>query len=174
MSGLHGATSPRWYVVHTHVRQENRAESNLRAWNVETFVPRYRRRRRNQFRAEPIYYTSPLFSRYIFVRFSLEEMLRNVRFTRGVHSVVCVGDMPAPVDDELIAMIKARSDADGFVSLEDDLKPGDEVLVKYGHFTGFAGVFERRMKDSERVMILLKTVTGQVRIVEMRANIAKT
>ncbi|MBA3240909.1 MAG: hypothetical protein H0T60_06750 [Acidobacteria bacterium] len=173
MSGLQGATSLRWYVLHTHVRQENRAESNLRVMNIETFVPRYRQRRRNQFRAKPIYYTSALFSRYIFARFSLEEMLRKVRYTRGVRGVVCVGDEPAPVDDELIEMIKSRSDADGFVCLEDELKPGDEVLVKYGHFSGFAGVFERRLKDSERVMILLKTVTGQVHIVEMRANISK-
>lgn len=141
--------------------------------NVETFVPRYRQRRRNQFRAEPIYYTSALFSCYIFARFRLEEMLRKVRYIRGVRGVVCVGDEPAPVDDALIEMIKSRSDADGFVSLEDELRPGDEVLVKYGYFSGFAGVFERSMKDTERVMILLKTVTGQVRIVETRANIAK-
>jgi transcriptional antiterminator RfaH len=141
--------------------------------NIETFIPRYRQRRRNKFRAKPIYYTSVLFSSYIFARFSLEEMLRRVRYTRGVRGLVCVGNEPTPVDDELIEMIKSRSDADGFVNLEDELKPGDEVLVKYGHFSGFEGVFERHMKDSERVMILLKTVTSQVRIVEIRSNVAK-
>ena len=36
------ADIPFWYAIHTHPKQENRAESNLQAWNVETFIPRIR------------------------------------------------------------------------------------------------------------------------------------
>jgi hypothetical protein len=33
----------RWYAIRTHLNQENRAEANLRAWNVEIFFPRIRK-----------------------------------------------------------------------------------------------------------------------------------
>ena len=63
---------PSWYVLHTHPKQENRAESNLLSWNVETFVPRYKTRRRNQFKSNPGYTVRPLFPGYIFVRLGCE------------------------------------------------------------------------------------------------------
>lgn len=154
-----------WYAIHTHAKQEGRAESNLLAWNVETFAPRYLSRRRQEFRAEPICMAKPLFPGYIFVRFDAQTMTHNIRYTRGVHSIVCVGDRPARVDDAVIALIMSRRGEDGFVTLGSDINPGDEVVVRDGTFSGFEGVFERRLKDSERVMILLKTVTYQFRVV---------
>jgi len=31
-----------WYALHTHLHQEDRAEDNLRAWNIELFSPKTR------------------------------------------------------------------------------------------------------------------------------------
>lgn len=166
-------SSPHWYAIHTHAKQEDRAESNLRAWNVEVFAPHCKSIRRSQFKSEPSYFVKPLFSRYIFARFDASTMLGKVRYTRGVHSIVSVGETPAIIDDELIALIMERRDAAGLVRLEEEMKAGDEVLVKYGTFGGFVGVFERRMKDSERVAILLKTVAYQMRVIVPGASVAK-
>ena len=169
----HNIESPlRWYAIHTHANQESRAESNLTAWNIETFVPRYRSRRRNEFRSEPLYSVRPLFTGYIFARLDANE-LSKVRYTRGVHSIVSVGDKPASIDDELIETIRERGGADGLVKLSDEIKPGDEVVLKGGHFSQFEGVFERRLKDSERVMILLKTVTHRVHVVVPESCVVK-
>jgi transcriptional antiterminator RfaH len=162
----------RWYALHTHPNQEGRAESNLTAWNIETFVPKYRARRRNEFRSEPSYSVRPLFTGYIFARFDANEIPK-VRYTRGVHSVVGIGTTPVPVDDELMEAIRARTGEDGLVRLSDEIKPGDEVVLKGGSFDNFEGVFERRLKDSERVMILLKTVTHRVRVVVPESLVMK-
>ena len=45
----------RWYVVHTKSRQEERANSNLRAWGVETLNPKVKTRRYNQFIGTPLH-----------------------------------------------------------------------------------------------------------------------
>lgn len=163
----------RWYAIHTHARQEERAESNLQIWNVETFVPRYQARRRSQFRSEPTYLVKPLFPRYIFARFAADESFHKVRYTRGVHSVVSIAGWPVPIDDALITLMKERLDGDGLVKLNDEIKAGDEVVVQGGNFNGFVGVFERRMKDSARVMILLKTATYRVRVIVPEMNVTK-
>lgn len=162
----------RWYALHTHANQEGRAESNLTAWKIETFVPRYKARRRNEFRSAPTYSTRPLFTGYIFARFDANDIFK-VRYTRGVHSVVSIGDQPAHIDDELIETIRSRAGEDGLVRLSDEISPGDEVVLKGGHFSDFQGVFERRLRDTERVMILLKTVTHRVRVVLPESCVVK-
>lgn len=154
-----GEHSPSWYAIQTHPKQEYRAEGNLISWNVETFVPRYKSVRRSKFRSAPSYSIKPLFTGYIFARFvARAEFLHKIRYTRGVRSIVSMGQNPAPLDDAIVEVIMARQDDEGCVKLEEEMRPGDEVIVCDGAFGGFEGVFDRRLKDSERVVILLKTV----------------
>src|SRR5215211_1875734 len=91
-----------WYAVRTHVNQESRAEANLKAWQLETFFPKIKEQRRNQFSGALTSLTKPLFPRYIFARFDLERSLHKVSFVRGVQNVVSFGGIPSPVDDEII------------------------------------------------------------------------
>ena len=153
-----------WYVVHTHPRQEDRAISNLSAWKVETFTPRFKERRLNQFSGRPTYLIKPLFPRYIFVRFKLVDLYHKIRYTRGVHSLVTFNDKPTAVDDNLISILRSRIGKDGFIQMEEELKPGDEVIIQEGPFVGFSGIFEREMKEVDRIMILLKTVSYQAHV----------
>lgn len=157
-----------WYALHTHPKQEDRADENLRFWNVETFTPKLRARRSNPYGRTPIYFTKPLFPRYIFARFRAAEHVHKVRFTRGVASVVGIGNVPAPIDDQVIEIIKSQSDADSIVKIGDGLNVGSEVVICEGPLKGLTGIFERKMKDSERVMILLNTVSYQSHIVVER------
>ena len=161
-----------WYALHTHSKQEDRADENLRSWNVETFTPKLRARRSNPYGRTPIYFTKPLFPRYIFARFRAAEF-HKVRFTRGVASVVGIGNIPAPIDDQVIAIIKSQSDADSIVKIGDGLKVGSEVVICEGPLKGLTGIFERKMKDSDRVMILLNTVSYQSHIVIERQVLRK-
>jgi transcriptional antiterminator RfaH len=154
----------RWYVIHTNPRQEDRAESNLRAWNIDIFAPRIKEVRYNQYTGLPSYVIKPLFPRYIFARFDQYESLHNIRFTRGVYNVVHIGDTPTPVDDEIVALMRSRVGKDGNVRLADEFKPGDHVQVKESSLGGFEGIFERQVKESDRVMILLKTVSYQAHL----------
>jgi transcriptional antiterminator RfaH len=162
----------RWYAVSTKPRQEERAESNLTAWGVETFAPRVKRRR-GRAGGEPVYSINPLFPSYIFARFDAKSMLHKVGFTRGVHGVVNFGGVPAPVDDELLAIMRTRVGEDGFIKICEELKPGDRVVIKAGAFENFVGVFERELADAERIRILLNTINFQSRITIDRTLVKK-
>jgi transcriptional antiterminator RfaH len=160
-----------WYAIHTHPKQENRAESNLKAWNVETFFPRISDCRFNEFTGEPSYFIKPLFPGYLFARFALNSLLHKVRFTRGVHSVVCIGSVPAPVDDRVIEIIAAQIDNTGFVKIGVDLEPGAKVLIKAGPFTGLTGIFEREASSADRIKILLDSVCFQAHVEVERKHV---
>lgn len=171
--GVHPSSSPRWYVIHTHAKQEDRAASNLQAWNVETFNPKLSGRRLRSVNGHVTHASKPLFPHYIFAHFDAKSMLQKVCFTRGVYRVVSFGGVPAAVDESIIEIIKAQMDADGFVRLIDDFKAGDKVMIKSGPLKNFVGVFERQMKHSERVAILLTAVNYQSRAIVPKELIMK-
>lgn len=155
------AETRQWYVLHTRLKQEERANKNLRSWGVETLHAKVRTRRFNKFTGTPTYITEPLFPRYLFARFNVREQLTKIRFTRGVHHVVCFGESPAPVDQEIIEIIRAHIDENGFVKENDELKPEDKVVISAGPLRNLIGIFEREVKGSERSMILLSAIGYQ-------------
>jgi transcriptional antiterminator RfaH len=164
---------PHWYAIHTHPKQEERAYYNLQAWGVESLSPKVRERRLNPFTGSPIYLSKPLFPGYIFSKFNAGSLLHKIGFTRGVHSVVSFNAIPAPIDDDIIALIKSRMTDQGFVRIGDDLKAGDRVIIKEGPLKNLMGIFERELKDSDRVSILLEAVSYQGRMVVERGQVRK-
>ena len=162
------AETRQWYILHTHLKQEDRANKNLRSWGVETLHAKVRTRRFNEFTGAPTYITEPLFPRYLFARFNGREQLTKIRFTRGVHHVVCFGESPAPVDQEIIDIIRAHIDENGFVKENGELKPGDKVVISAGPLRNLIGIFEREVKGSDRITILLTAVEYQARLVVQR------
>ena len=165
--------SPNWYVVHTHPKQEDRAINNLTAWGIETFSPKIRVHKKGQYVEKVTYITKPLFPRYIFAYFKFNDLAYKMRFTRGVHSLVSFDGGPIPIDEQVIEIIRSRIDTTGFVKIGEDLRPGDVVVIKDGPFQNFSGVFEREMKEADRVRILLDTVSYQSHIVVDRELVKK-
>jgi transcription elongation factor/antiterminator RfaH len=155
------ADVPCWYAIRTNPQQEERAKCNLLAWGVETFSPRVRDRRRNQFTGASTFISKPLFPRYIFARFQASSLLHKIWYTRGVHSVVGFGDGPSPIDDEIIALIRSQVNDDGFVRIGEEFRHGDKVQIKDGPLKNMVGVFERNLKEADRIRILLTTVSYQ-------------
>lgn len=164
MPVLYEETTPHWYAIHTRPKQEDRAASNLRAWQIETFAP-WRKGRELRSAACRTYLHLPLFPGYIFARFNVPGLLHKIRYTRGVHSIVSVGNQPAVVDDQLIVLMQVRLTEEGYILMSGELQRGDEVLIKEGIFKGFVGVFERQMKDSDRVTLLLKSVAHKSHVI---------
>lgn len=163
----------RWYVIHTHLKQEDRAGNNLSVLGAQVFSPKIRERRYNQYTNAPICLTLPLFPRYIFARFKLDELYHKVRFTRGVFSVVSFGESPTQIDEGLITLIQANIGEDGFVRIGKDLKLGDVVVVKDGPLKNFAGIFVHEMKNDDRIRVLLQTVSYQAHIEIERDKVRK-
>ena len=162
-----------WYVVHTHPKQEERTSSNLQTLQLETLAPRLRVKKYNQFTGQLIRVVNPLFPSYIFARFKFNEFYHRIRFTRGVHSLVLFNNTPAPVDDEIIELIRSRLGSDGCVRTMEELKPGDAVVIREGRFKNLCGVFERDMPDADRVRVLLNTVSFQAHVVVNRGLVTK-
>ena len=162
-----------WYVIHTHPNQEERANSNLRALGLETLSPKRPVNRYNEFTGQLIHIVRPLFPSYIFARFKFNEMYHRIRFTRGVHSLVCFNNSATPVDEEIVNLVRLRIGSDGLVKMSEDLKAGDQVVINEGRFRSLGGVFEREMPDSDRVRILLNAVNFQGHIVVNKALVSK-
>lgn len=164
-----------WYVVHTHPKQEERTSNNLQAWGLETLNPKLLVNKCNQYTDKLTRVVKPLFPGYIFARFRFNDMYHRIRFTRGVHSLVCFNNRPTPVDEEIISLIRSRIGTDGFVKTLAELKAGDEVVINDGRFQKLHGVFEREMQeaDSDRVTILLSSVSFQAHVVVDRALVSR-
>jgi transcriptional antiterminator RfaH len=162
-----------WYVVYTKPKQEERAVFNLRAWNVEVFAPRLKERRRNEFTGKVSWHVKPMFPRYIFARFRTNELLHKVNFTRGVQTVVSFNGGPTAVCDEIIELIQLQQGESGFIIPGEELRTGDRVTIKEGPLKDFTGVFEESTGDSDRVSILLTTVSYQTRVVVEREMVRK-
>lgn len=148
-----------WYAIHTKPKQELRASSNLDTWGVETFAPWVRQRRYNRYSGKVEHVRQPLFKSYIFARFR-SEMVNKIRFTRGVRNVVSFAGVAVPIDDEIICLVQSQIE-NGFVKLDVEVKPGDNVRVEYGALKGLCGIFDRRTGNSTRVLMLLKAVSYQ-------------
>ena len=160
-----------WYAVRTKLNEEDRADNNLKAWQVETFTPKVKELRTSDFGGGR-YVTKPLFSRYIFARFDVETQLHNINYTRGVQSVVSFGGSPISIDDKVIDRIKEQVDDDGFIRI-DEFKAGDPVRINSGPLQSIEGVFERKLKDKDRVKILLNTMSYGSHLLIDRAMVEK-
>lgn len=155
------ANSRQWYLLYVNLKQEERASENLKAWGVETLHAKIRTRHYNEFTGAPTYVTQPLFPRYLFAKFNAREQLSKIRFTRGVQNVVCFGENLATVEQDIIDIIRARIDENGFVKTNDEIKLGDKVVISAGPLKNLIGIFEREIKGSDRITILLTTIGYQ-------------
>jgi transcriptional antiterminator RfaH len=166
-------SNPLWYAIYTKPREEDRVSRNLTSWNIPTFAPKIKTKRYNQYSGAAIYIPQPLFPRYIFARFDAGSLLNKIYYTRGVKSIVGFNNVPLEVEDDIIALIQAQVGEDGFIRLGEDFKRGDEVTVRNGAFRGISGIFDRSMKDSGRVMILLNAINYQAAVIVEKEKVQK-
>jgi transcription antitermination factor NusG len=102
-----------------------------------------------------------LFPGYIFGKFDLEQNYPLVRWGKGVKCVLGFGGYPTPVSEEVVEIIKERTDAQGVVRVKQGFKPNDVVRIKTGPLKDLLGIFERWVSDNERVRILLNLIGYQ-------------
>jgi transcriptional antiterminator RfaH len=155
----------RWYVVQSQPNAEHKAIAHLDRQGFVTYLPRYLKRRRHARRVEVV--PAPLFPRYLFVGVDLAaQQWRSIFSTIGVSRLVCSGELPTAIPDQVIANLKASENADGFVRFNHrpNFRPGDKIRILEGAFTDCLGLYEG-MKDSERIAILLDLLGRKVRVV---------
>jgi transcriptional antiterminator RfaH len=103
----------------------------------------------------------PLFPGYIFGKFDLEKNYPLVRWGRGVKKVLGFGGYPTSVSEEIVEIIKERTDTEGIVRVKQNFKANDVIRIKTGPLKDLLAIFERWVSDSERVRILLNLIGYQ-------------
>ena len=154
----------RWYVVQSQPNAEQKAIVHLERQGFETYLPRYLKRRRHARRVDIV--SAPLFPRYLFVGIDLSaQRWRSIFSTLGVSRLVCNGDMPTAISEQVIESLKAREDAGGYVRLDyrPSFRTGDKIRILEGAFADCLGLYDG-MKDSDRVAILLDLLGRKVRV----------
>jgi transcriptional antiterminator RfaH len=155
----------RWYVAQTQPHAESKAVIHLGRQGFTTYLPRYLKRRRHARRVEIV--SAPLFPRYLFVEIDVAiQRWRSIYSTVGVSKLVCTGDTPTPVSDQVISLLKSREDAAGFIELErrPQFRVGEEVRVLDGVFSECLGLYDG-MSDRNRIAVLLDLLGRKVRVV---------
>ena len=149
-----------WYLITTKLKSELKTKNNLMNYSgVETFFPVFPTRRKNS----PI--GLPLFPRYVFVYFNLQQDFTKVKFTPGVGKIVSFGATFIPIPDDVIHCLKSRCDKYD-VLLEEDASEGKKVRVREGIFEGCQGIIKEK-RGNLRVQLLLELAFGTVLTVEM-------
>jgi transcription antitermination factor NusG len=86
---------------------------------------------------------------------------------------VSFGGHPISINNEVIDLIREQVEDDGFVRMVDELKLGDQVRVNSGPLQSVIGVFERKLKDKDRVRILLNAMNYQSHLLIDREMVDK-
>ena len=152
----------KWYAIYVKPKQEDKVEETLARASIEVFNPKLRRKRLIRGKYEPV--IRPFFPNYIFAKFDSSTQYHMIKYTRGVRGIVGNLGSPWPVSEEIINIIKSRINEEGFIVITPDIKIGDKVEITEGLFRGFIGIFEREMKDSDRIIVLLNTIEYQARV----------
>jgi transcriptional antiterminator RfaH len=146
-----------WFAIHTKMRREDFAATNVHGLGIEIFLPRLRVEHTASSNGRTT--VKALFPGYFFARFSPATSLESVEYSRGVLRVVSSGRFPVPVNAGIIKEIRDRAEEDGLIRIpRRSLKPGDRVSIQDGPFEGLAGRVERELDDGKRVTILLETL----------------
>jgi len=135
------------------------------------FLPWMRTRRRIGSRHQWV--LVPLFPSYLFCRLDLVESGKAARYSPGVKDFLKFGSHIAEVGVEIITTLRDRC-PEGVAQIEPpQMKPGEPVRIKEGPFSGLEAIFERSLKGSERVAVLLEILGRQTRIVLPSETIGK-
>ena len=149
-----------WFVIQTKPKKEEEAKSYLSMKGVEIFSPQMENFliRSGSLSKE----LRPLFPGYIFGKFVLDSDYSLVRWGRGVKKVLGLGgSYPTPVSEEVIEIIKRRTDSYGVVRKSYHFESNDRVRVKSGPLKDLLGIFERWVSDNDRVRVLLNLIGYQ-------------
>jgi transcriptional antiterminator RfaH len=157
-----------WYCLHTEPKQENKVALLLqRELALEVFAPRIRFRRMRAGR--PLWATEALFPGYLFARFDYAEHRRQVNTVPGVTRVVRFGDRPIPVEDSIMAELRALVRDNETVEVSAEPQPGSEVVVVGGPMRGLRVLVTRVIPARQRIAILLELL-GNTREVEIERD----
>jgi transcription antitermination factor NusG len=149
-----------WFAVSVKPQHERAVLDQLNVKSVEGYVPLYASRRRWSDRTKVI--ELPLFPRYVFCRFKIEERAKILSIL-SVISIVGFGGRPSPVSDEEIEIIKNVAGSGLPISPSPAVYVGQRVRICDGALYGLEGILAR-MKSGCRVIVNLDLLQRAVAV----------
>jgi transcription antitermination factor NusG len=144
---------PGWRVIYTKPRHEKRVAEQLEQLAIDPFLPSIKKLHHWSDRRK--YIDAPLFPSYVFVYLCNDRHYFQSLEVEGVLHYVRIGREVVRVRESIIDHIRViiRNGKDIEV-LSDDFRPGRQLHIKEGPFTGFAcEVVEYKGKEKILVRI---------------------
>jgi transcriptional antiterminator RfaH len=140
-----------WYALYTKPHKEHQVNGLLQQHGIETYLPTVQRKVRRRDRRDRVVY----FPCYLFARVDFDSTPRSsISWMPGIRRIVCVGEQPAVVADEMVALVRRRLEGVKEADL-DGLRQGDRVRVTSGPLRDLEAVFDQPLSAADRVRILL-------------------
>ena len=162
--------SANWYALRSKARKEEVVWRQARTQGFEVFYPRLKVQPVNP-RARKL---KAYFPGYMFVHVDIEQVgMSTFQWMPHAMGLVCFGDEPAIVPENLIYAIQKRVDEISAAGGElfAGLQPGDTIMISDGPFAGYEAIFDTRLPGSERVRVLLQLLNSQRQVpLELRAG----
>ncbi|MBV8515408.1 MAG: hypothetical protein JO260_08920 [Acidobacteria bacterium] len=143
-----------WYCLRSLPKHEHIAAAHLRMLEgVTVFCPRIRFKRAG--RRGLVSVTEAVFPGYLFARFDLAEMRRQVLYAHGVCGIVRFGNRYPTIEEESVAHLQDQTGVTEVKEVLYEFSQGDEVKIMKGVFLGLQAVVTQALPATQRVRILM-------------------
>ena len=152
-----------WFCLKAQPKREHLAAVGLRKqFGITCFAPRLRARKLT--RRGAVWFVEAMFPGYFFAQFDYITQRRAVEHAPGVRGLVQFGDRLAMIDTVTIEGLRRRMEADEVVTIDPELKVGQEVQITNGPFQGLEALVTQLLPASERVRVLLEFLGRSVQM----------
>jgi transcriptional antiterminator RfaH len=146
---------PLWFCLRAQPKREHLAAMGLRKrFNIVCFAPRLRSRKLT--RRGAVWFVEAMFPGYFFAQFDYLTERRRVEHSPGVSGILQFGDRLATIDDATIENLRQRVEADEVITIDPELRVGQEVQIARGPLQGLEALVTQLLPASERVRVLLE------------------
>lgn len=146
--------NPLWFCLRAQPKREHLAAIGLRRQlNIASYAPRLRFRKMT--RRGAVWFVEAMFPGYLFAQFIYSDQHRRVGHSPGIQGIVQFGDDLATVDSALIMSLQETSGEDEIVTIDPEIRVGQEVRIAAGPFQGLEALVTRLMPAKERIRVLL-------------------
>ena len=152
---MKGTGEKRWYALYTKPRFEKRAEKELLAKHIETYLPLEKRLKQWSDRKKWVH--EPLIRSYIFVHVDRTE-LEKAYSTPGILTVVKFEGEPAPIQDKQIQALKdILNSKEVYEVTSENFEIGENVEITQGDLKGLKGEMIKHL-NKFKVLIRIEVI----------------
>lgn len=148
-------SSPKWFVVRTRSRFEQKVCDGFCGKSIETFLPKIHVMSRRKDRRKKI--LIPLLPGYVLVHFDMNpKTYFDIIKTVGVVHIVGIKGKPVPACDEEIYSLMILDGTDRTVQNRAYMRHGDKVMIMEGPLKGLIGFYIRHKGLTGKVVVSIE------------------